>query len=93
METLKLLYLAIGPGIAISVYIYFSDKWSPAPKKLVIKGFFWGALAVFPSYYYEETFMEFFNLEETMNEVWWQQTLYAFFGVALAEELCKFFFS
>lgn len=92
METLKLVYLAIGPGIAIAVYLYFSDKWDPEPKKLVIKGFIWGAFAVFPTIYYEDAFLELFNLHETMKDVWWQSAFFAFFGVALPEELCKFFF-
>ncbi len=55
IETLKLIYLAVGPGIALAVYIYYSDRWEPEPKKLVIKGFIWGALAVFPTMYFEET--------------------------------------
>jgi RsiW-degrading membrane proteinase PrsW (M82 family) len=35
MEILRLLYLALGPGIALAVYIYYSDKWEPEPKALV----------------------------------------------------------
>ena len=30
METLKLIYLAVGPGIALAVYIYYSDRQEPA---------------------------------------------------------------
>ena len=44
IETLKLIYLAVGPGIALAVYIYYSDRWGPEPKKLVIKGFIWGGI-------------------------------------------------
>ena len=92
METLKLIYLAVGPGIALAVYIYYSDRWDPEPKKLVIKGFFWGALAVFPTMYYEETFVKVLGWEGSFNDTWWQTVISAFFGVALAEEVCKFFF-
>lgn len=92
METLKLLYLAIGPGVAIAVYIYYSDKWEPEPKRMVIKGFMWGALAVFPTIFYEDAFVNLFGLQGAPDELWWQICFYAFFGVALAEELCKFFF-
>ncbi len=30
METLKLIYLAVGPGIALAVYIYYSDRQESA---------------------------------------------------------------
>ena len=33
METLKLIYLAAGPGIAVAVYIYYSDRWEPNSKR------------------------------------------------------------
>jgi len=87
-----LLYLAVAPGIAIAVYIYYSDRWDPEPKKLVIKGFIWGALAIFPASFYEEVFPKIIGWEGSFNDTWWQTVIYAFFGVALAEEVCKFFF-
>lgn len=96
METFKLLYLAIGPGVAIAVYIYYADKWEPEPKALVIKSFLLGALACFPSGFYEEGFQTIFDLKEIFVDgaeySFWQSAFYAFFGVALAEELCKFLF-
>ena len=96
METLKLLYLALGPGIALAVYIYYSDKWEPEPKALVIKSFILGGLACFPSYFFEDTFLEVLGWENLSGSgdysPWWHIPVYAFFGVALAEELCKFLF-
>lgn len=96
METFRLLYLAIGPGVAIAVYIYYADKWDPEPKSLVIKCFLLGALACFPAGLYEEGFQIFFGLEEIFKDdaeyLFWQIAFYAFFGVALAEEFCKFLF-
>ncbi len=92
IETLKLIYLAIGPGVALAVYIYYSGRWNPKPKKLVIKCFIWGALAVFPTMYYEETFVKVLGWEGSFNDTWWQTVISAFFGIALAEEACKFFF-
>lgn len=96
METLKLLYLAIGPGIAMAVYIYYSDKWEPEPKALVIKSFIFGGLAVFPSIFFEGVFEAVFGLKGILEDgaqfTWWQKTFYAFAGVALVEEFCKFFF-
>jgi len=96
METFKLLYIALGPGIAIAIYIYYSDKWEPEPKAMVIKAFLLGGLACFPTNYIEGVSEIVFGLEGIFNgnssAVWWQKVLYAFIGVALVEELCKFLF-
>jgi RsiW-degrading membrane proteinase PrsW (M82 family) len=96
METFRLLYLALGPGIALAVYIYYADKWEPEPKALVIQSFLLGGLACFPSYYYEDTFLKILGWEGITDpgvySPWWYTAVYAFFGVALAEELCKFLF-
>lgn len=96
METLKLLYIAMGPGIALAVYLYYSDKWEPEPKSLVLKSFLLGGLACFPTSYFEGVFQDVFSLDRIWSEhyryLWWQKVFYAFIGVALAEELCKFLF-
>jgi RsiW-degrading membrane proteinase PrsW (M82 family) len=96
LETLKLLYLAIGPGIAIAIFIYYSDKWDREPKTLVLKSFFLGCLAVFPTHYFESTAYEILGMQTLLDEhslLFWPKTIcYAFFGVALAEEFCKFLF-
>ena len=96
METIRLLYLALGPGLALAVYIYYSDKWEPEPKALVIKSFILGGLACFPSYYFEDVFIEVLGWQGITGSEkyspWWHIPVYAFFGVALAEELCKFLF-
>ncbi len=96
METLRLLYIAMGPGIAIAVFIYYSDKWEREPKKLAIKCFFLGGLAVFPAYYFEGVAEQVIGMQALQDEsspLFWPKTLlYAFLGVALAEEFCKFLF-
>jgi protease PrsW len=96
METLKLLYIALGPGIAIAVYIYYSHRWEPMSKVMVVKAFLLGGLACFPTAYTETVFAEFFGLEGVVDgdpdASWWQKVFYAFIGVALVEELCKFIF-
>jgi RsiW-degrading membrane proteinase PrsW (M82 family) len=96
METLTLIYLAAGPGIAVAVYIYFSDKWEPEPKGMVVKAFLLGGLACFPTSYIEGVFEEVFSLQNIFSggssAIGWQQVFYAFIGVALVEELCKFIF-
>lgn len=96
LETLRLWYLALGPGIALAVYIYYSDKWEPEPKALVIQSFLLGGLACFPSYFFEDTFLAVLGWEGVSGSgdysPWWHTAVYAFFGVALSEELCKFLF-
>ncbi len=96
METLRLLYIALGPGIAIAVFIYYSNKLDREPSKLALKSFFLGGLAVFPTYYFEGVAEQILGMQALVNEdspLFWPKTLfYAFFGVALAEELCKFLF-
>ena len=97
METFRLLYIAIGPGIAMAVYIYYADRWEPEPKRLVIKSFLLGGLACFPTGYFEEAFLNVFELnaifwEGGFDSSLWEIVFYAFFGVALAEEVCKFLF-
>jgi len=96
METLKLLYIALGPGIAVAVYIYYSDRWEPEPKGMVVKAFLLGGLACFPISYVEGVFEKVLSLEGIFNgdpgTLWWQPVFYAFIGVALVEELCKFLF-
>ncbi len=96
METLTLIYLAAGPGIAVAVYIYYSDKWEPEPKTTVVKAFLLGGLACFPTSYIEGVFEKVFSLQNIFTEgssaIGWQQVFYAFIGVALVEELCKFIF-
>ncbi|MBT5471772.1 MAG: PrsW family intramembrane metalloprotease, partial [Nitrospina sp.] len=96
METLRLLYIAMGPGIGIAVFIYYSNKLDREPGKLVLKSFFLGGLAVLPTYYFEgvaEQVLGMQDLQDESSPLFWPKTiLYAFVGVALAEELCKFLF-
>jgi protease PrsW len=96
VETLRLLYVAVGPGVAIAIFIYYSNKLDREPSKLALKSFFLGALAVFPTYYFEGVAEQVLGMQALQNEhspLFWPKTIfYAFFGVALAEELCKFLF-
>jgi len=95
-EIFSLLYVALGPGIALAVYIYYSDKWEPEPKALVVKSFLLGGLACFPTSYFEGLFEKLFGLEnifmESPDPMWGAKIFYAFIGVALVEEGCKFLF-
>ena len=96
METFRLLYIALAPGIAIAVYIYYADKWEPEPKYLAVTSFVLGGLACFPAGYFESASQSVFGLEGILADhskySFWQNAFFAFFCVALVEELCKFFF-
>jgi len=95
METLRLLYIAIGPGIGIAVFVYYSNKLGREPANLVLKSFFLGGLAVLPTYYFEGVAGQILGMQDLHEHspLFWPKTLlYAFVGVALAEELCKFLF-
>ena len=95
VETLKLLYIAIGPGVALAIFIYYWNKLDREPSRLAIKSFFLGGLAVFPTHYFEGVAGQLIGLQALQNHspfFWPKITFYAFFGVALAEELCKFLF-
>ncbi len=96
MEILKLLYIALGPGIALAVYIYYSDKWEPEPKLMVSKTFLLGGFACFPASYMESALENIFGLEKAFvgnsSFFGWQHVFYAFVVVALVEEFCKFLF-
>ncbi len=89
MEFLHLLYLAVGPGIALAIYLYYSDKWEPEPRWMVVKSFLLGGFAVFPSGYIEDTLRVAFDLDRSGLAFGWDDIVYAFLVVALVEELCK----
>ena len=44
-----LLALAIAPGIAICLFIYFKDKYNREPFGLLILSFFMGVLSIIPA--------------------------------------------
>ncbi|MCB0297377.1 MAG: hypothetical protein KDG51_19535, partial [Calditrichaeota bacterium] len=47
MSVLILLSLAIAPGIAISLFVYFKDKYEREPWHLLFKAFINGVLVTF----------------------------------------------
>lgn len=86
---LLLISLAIAPGIAISIFIYFKDKYEKEPFWLLVKCFLFGMLAAVAAGLFElvESLAGFDSSGE-----WISALLFAFFGVSLVEEFCKFFF-
>jgi RsiW-degrading membrane proteinase PrsW (M82 family) len=49
MEILKLLALALGPGISVCLYVYWRDKFEKEPLGLIVKCFMFGIVALVPA--------------------------------------------
>ncbi len=82
---MTLLALAIAPGLAICIYIFFKDKHNKEPKRLLLASFLLGTLAIIPPYFIETGMAPFFG--NGIIDI----GVYAFAVVALSEELSKFF--
>jgi RsiW-degrading membrane proteinase PrsW (M82 family)/GNAT superfamily N-acetyltransferase len=76
--------LAIAPGLAISLFIFYRDAYNREPRLNMIMSFFWGMIMVVPAYFIENYFIFFTSSTVTGF------ALQAFLVVALTEELCKF---
>ena len=76
--------LAVAPGLAICVFIFYRDAYNREPKLNLIVSFFMGVLSIIPAFIIENTFSGYFG-----NSLFDKAAL-AFFIVALTEEVCKF---
>ena len=85
MDIISALALAIAPGLAISLYIYWADKFDPEPRHLLFKSFFLGALATGPAILLETWLIDG---NETLEAI--PLAVKAFVFIALVEEGCKF---
>lgn len=56
---IKLVMLAIAPGIALVLFMYFFDKYEREPISLLIKVFIFGAISVLPIVFVEDILMSF----------------------------------
>lgn len=86
---MTLLGLAVAPGLAIAIYIYWKDKYDREPRRLLFWSFFLGILSIIPA---------------IILENWWTSkgfsisynplltAFYAFIVVGFSEEICKFYF-
>lgn len=79
-----LLGLAIAPGLAICLYIFYRDKYSPEPAFTLLMSFVWGLLTVVPAIVLELAADSL--AAETVTGI----IISSFFFVALVEEFCKF---
>ena len=89
MNFLILLGLALGPGVAIALYIYLKDKHEREPVKLLLVSFFYGVLSTLVTFLISGIFDGELAIEKG-NLV--HEFFNAFFLVALVEEFSKFIF-
>ncbi|MBI1305627.1 MAG: PrsW family intramembrane metalloprotease [Bacteroidetes bacterium] len=84
-----LLALAIAPGLAISIYIYWKDKFDREPARLLMLAFVLGMISTVPAFFIE-VLVSRLGLEVSQDLL--TTGVRTFIGVAAVEELCKFYF-
>ncbi len=89
MNSLLLLALALAPGAAIGLYIYFKDKYEREPIGLVVRSFFLGIVSVVVTLLISFPINYIVPIDE---KSWTEQAVHAFLLVALIEEFSKFIF-
>jgi RsiW-degrading membrane proteinase PrsW (M82 family) len=83
------LALAIAPGLAIILYIYFKDSYDREPKKYLVISFVLGALSTIPALLLENTGKFFFGDAGSYSTIAFD-AFFAFIIVASSEEGSKF---
>ena len=81
---MELIALAIAPGIAICLYLFYTDVFNREPKKNLIISFFLGCLAILPAIFFEKTF------EYTQNGTILGTAVFAYAIVGFSEEFSKY---
>lgn len=79
-----LLGLAIAPGLAICLYIFYRDKYNREPAFTLLMSFVWGLVITIPAVTIEMLAKDL--VEETITGI----IISSFFFIALVEEFCKF---
>ena len=80
--------LALAPGLAIIIFIYWKDKFEKEPKRLLALSFLLGALSIIPAIILE---MIFSNYAESIPIYLISNAVKAVLVVGLAEEGSKYF--
>lgn len=89
--SLSLLALAIAPGIAICLYIYFKDKHEKEPIKLLVISFILGILSVIPALILSLIGSEIIGfVPESRSFIF--SLVSCVVGIGLVEEFSKFIF-
>lgn len=83
-----LLALAIAPGIAICLFIYFKDKYNKEPFSLLLWLFILGMFSVIPAFFAETALTK--PVERLVGESVFNTALFSYIIVGLSEEMSKF---
>ena len=85
---LNVIALALLPAVILLFYTYQQDKLQREPVKMIVKGFLFGCLSVFCSFFISVPSM---NLGLFPDEIhsFWDAFRQAFFGAAIPEETAK----
>jgi len=90
MDKLPLIALAIAPGLAIGIYIYWKDKWEKEPLHWLLFAFILGVLSVIPTLLL--SVLAHFLGSKPQSENLWISFLSCVVGIGMVEEFCKFIF-
>jgi RsiW-degrading membrane proteinase PrsW (M82 family) len=84
-----LLALAIAPGLAIAIYIFWKDKFEREPKRLMLFGFILGAISIVPAVLLEYLWGKWgYDQKGSTLDI----AFFAFVVVGFSEEISKYFF-
>ena len=87
---INVIALAVLPALILLFYTYQQDKMQREPLKMIGKGFLWGCLSVFCSFFISVPSMNL-GLFPTEIHSFWDAFRTAFFGAAIPEETAKLF--
>lgn len=83
--------LALAPGLAICIFIYWKDKFEPEPRQLLLKAFFLGIGSVAMTLSISFAILPFFGFDQESPSLLWSLAS-CVLGIGLVEEYSKYFF-
>lgn len=83
-----LIALAVAPGIAICLYIYFKDMYNKEPRKFLLLSFILGMVSIIPAILIEVYASKF--VDPFTRGSYFFTAISAYLVVAFTEEICKF---
>ena len=87
---INVIALAVLPALILIFYTDQQDKMQREPVKMIGKGFLWGCLSVFCSFFISVPSMTFGLFPQEIHS-FWDAFRTAFFGAAIPEETAKLF--
>ena len=87
---INVIALAVLPALILLFYTYQQDKMQREPIPMIAKGFGWGCLSVFCSFFISIPSMRLGLFPDSINSLW-DAFRTAFFGAAIPEETAKLF--